>query len=683
MRTTRRRRRPWAEAAFAALLCALPQWAGQSPAAAADTPPGGLITYTLTAKNNGPSVARNATATDTLPEGISFVSSADGCSAVGQTVTCGPEGQLGVGQTKKWTFLARLSPSYEGDGSDLGNAAVGKSDSTDPDPDNNRPQPVRPPGPFTPQSDISAVKRALGSGPTIPGQEYEYEIDASNAGPSDARNVTATDTLPDGVTFVSSGAPCTAAGQRVTCGPQAKLVPGATAKWTFKVKLSAAYRGDGADLHNTATATSDSRDPDPTNNTSTAILPPGGVTAPQADLWAAKQPATTTPIAPGETFEYAVTVHNDGPSRALNAKATDTLPARLTFVDSVDNCTATGRTVGCGPQAVLEPGESRTWKFRVRLDSEYTGDGSDIRNTATVSSDTKDPVPANNTSSPAGLPGSTVNRPTADLAVTKTAVGDTPPAPGSTFDYKITVTNNGPSADAYNVKLTDDLPEGLSYVTSSPAGCTASGRAVSCKRTDPLKVGESVEYLLTVKVDPAYHGDGSDLKNTARVTADNIDPSSENDSDTASPPGGTVAAPSADLAILKKPVTDTPVAPGETFEYAVTVSNKGPSQAEQVQVTDTLPTALSFVSSDDTCSSGRAVTCGPLAALAPGASVTWVFKVKLAATYTGDGSDIHNTATVSSATKDPVTDNNSSTTGPPGGKVNKPTADLEVSKQTP
>ncbi|MFD9903965.1 DUF11 domain-containing protein [Streptomyces sp. NPDC059063] len=704
MSTTRHRRRRLAGAALAALVCALPQWPGQAQAAApsgsvprvttqlsralpaaarADTPPGGLVTYTLTAKNNGPSVARNVTASDTLPEGMAFVSSADGCTASGRTVTCGPEPQLGVGQTKKWTFIAQLSPSYQGDGSDLGNSASGTSDATDPDPDNNKVDPVTPPGPFTPTSDVSTVKTPLGVGPTVPGQEFEYEIEAHNAGLSDARNVKATDTLPEGITFVSSADPCTATGQQVTCGPHAKLVPGASVKWTFKVKLSAAYRGDGSDLRNTATSTSDSKDPDLSNNTSRPVLPPGGVSEPQADLWAAKEPVTSTPIAPGETFEYAVTATNDGPSRALNAKAVDRLPTQLAFVGSADGCTAAGQDVTCGPQAILEPGASKTWKFTVRLDSEYTGDGSDIRNTATVSSDTEDPALPNNTSSEAGLPGSKVNKPTADLAVTKTAVGDTAPRPGETFDYRITVTNNGPSADAFNVKLTDDLPVGLSYVSSSPEGCTVSGQLVSCRRATPLKVGETVEYTLTVKVDPAYQGDGSDIKNTAHVTADNIDPSSDNDTDTAGPPDGEIAAPSADLAIEKKPTTDKPVAPGETFDYMVTVTNKGPSQAEQVQVSDVLPTALSFVSSDDPCTAGRTVTCGPLATLAPGASVSWVFKVKLAATYTGDGGDLDNTGTVSSATKDPVTENNSSTTGPPGGKVEKPTADLEVSKEIP
>ncbi|MYT25194.1 hypothetical protein GTW69_33820, partial [Streptomyces sp. SID7760] len=52
--------------------------------------------------------------------------------------------------------------------------------------------------------------------------------------------------------------------------------------------------------------------------------------------------------------------------------------------------------------------------------------------------------------------------------------------------------------------------------------------------------------------------------------------------------------------------------------------------------------------------------------------------------YTGNGSDIRNTATVSALTADPNRDNNTSrAAGPPGGTVKKPTADLEVGKTTP
>ncbi|MEU7505575.1 hypothetical protein AB0B93_14775 [Streptomyces lavendulae] len=68
----------------------------------------------------------------------------------------------------------------------------------------------------------------------------------------------------------------------------------------------------------------------------------------------------------------------------------------------------------------MAPGASITWVIKVKLDPEYTGNGSDIRNTATVDALTADPRPANNTSAAAGPPEGTVKTPTADLEVGRT-----------------------------------------------------------------------------------------------------------------------------------------------------------------------------------------------------------------------------------------------------------------------
>ncbi|MFI5866323.1 DUF11 domain-containing protein [Streptomyces sp. NPDC051546] len=119
----------------------------------------------------------------------------------------------------------------------------------------------------------------------------------------------------------------------------------------------------------------------------------------------------------------------------------------------------------------------------------------------------------------------------------------------------------------------------------------------------------------------------------------------------------------------------------ETFDYVVTVTNRGPSTARQVRVTDRLPSSLEFVSSRDGCTpSGRTAVCGPLATLAVGASHAWVITVRLAAGYGGDGTDIVNEAVVDSATPDPDSRNNtSSLTGlevPPSAR----TADLSLRK---
>ncbi|MFG3410025.1 hypothetical protein [Streptomyces sp. NPDC048142] len=680
------------------IACALPLW-GATPAAAAPqlevtstraagptaegrmVPPGGLITYTLTVTNKGPSVARNVTATDTLPANITFESSKDGCTAVGQKVTCGPEPELAVGKTKTWTFVARLSPSYDGTGDDLGNAATTDSDATDPDKENNTNDPVIPPGPFDPKADLVATKSVAQTEPAVPGEEFAYTVTVTNKGLSDARNVKATDTLPRLLNYVSSADECTESQQKVTCGPDPVLAPGASVSWTFKVQLDPSYTGDGKDLPNTATAGSDTPDPDTRNNTSDQVYP--RVDTPEADLRIDKTTVTDTPVSPGETFQYAVRVTNDGPSRAESVSVSDTLPTPLSFVSPADGCTALGQRVSCGTLPTLDSGASRTWIFTVKLDSGYTGDGSDIQNIATVTSETDDPDETNNTSKPAGPPGDKVNPPTADLSVTKEPVGDTPPVPGKEFQYHITVSNDGPSADAHSVTLTDRLPKELTYVSSTPSGCTYDGDIVRCARSTPLKVGEKAEYLLTVKLDPSYTGDGTEIVNSATVTAANIDPNGDNDTSTAPLPSGKSGDPSADLEAGKKLGSDSPVSPGETFPYEITVTNQGPSEAKQVKATDTLTENLSFDHSPSGCTAaGRTVTCGPETTLGPDESKTWIVWVKLAPDYTGNGDDIVNTATVSSDTADPDSGNDSSTvTGVPGSKVDEAKADLEVDKE--
>ncbi|KPI09502.1 protein of unknown function DUF11 [Actinobacteria bacterium OK074] len=136
----------------------------------------------------------------------------------------------------------------------------------------------------TAAADVSAAKTALGTVPVAPGQEYDYRITATDNGPSAAANVTATDTLPTGLTFVSSPDGCTATGQKVTCGPRATLAAGASVAWTFHVKLDPAYTGDGTGLRNTATVATTTPDPNPANNTSAVALPPGGRVQASADV---------------------------------------------------------------------------------------------------------------------------------------------------------------------------------------------------------------------------------------------------------------------------------------------------------------------------------------------------------------------------------------------------------------
>ncbi|MFI1103843.1 hypothetical protein [Streptomyces melanogenes] len=300
-----------------------------------------------------------------------------------------------------------------------------------------------------------------------------------------------------------------------------------------------------------------------------------------------------------------------------------------------------------------------------------------LRNTATVT------APDNRTDTDTGDNSATAETTVtarADAEVTKEGVGAGPVRPGEEFVYRITARDNGPS-DTRNVKATDTLPAGLAFV-SSPDGCTAAGFFVTCPTATTLKAGSAVSWSIRVKLAATYQGDGSDLGNVAKITHDVTDPDTANNTSGAAFPPGGVTPPAADLVTVKKATTTTPVAPGETYAYTVTVTNRGPSVARGVRVQDPLPTPLTFLSSADACAvSDRTVTCGPVATLAPGASVSWTFGVRLDAAYSGDGTDVHNTATADADTADPDTTNNSGTATVPGGRLKPPTADLEFAKQ--
>ena len=255
-----------------------------------------------------------------------------------------------------------------------------------------------------------------------------------------------------------------------------------------------------------------------------------------------------------------------------------------------------------------------------------------------------------------------VTAPNTDLTITKTDGATTAILGGATV-YTITATNVGPNP-ANAATLADTFPAACTAVTWTCVGagggtCTASGSG-DLNDTVNLPSGGSVTYTANCSISPTASGS---LVNTATITAPGTvtDPNPGNNS--ATDTDSYVA--SADLGITKTDGVSS-ATPGGSTTYTIVASNSGPSNVAIATVADTFPPACISVSYTSVATGGAggnsASGLGNIRdaalTLQVGSSVTYTALCTLSQTATGS---LVNTATVSSATPDPVPGNNSAT----------------------
>jgi len=121
----------------------------------------------------------------------------------------------------------------------------------------------------------------------------------------------------------------------------------------------------------------------------------------------------------------------------------------------------------------------------------------------------------------------------ADLSISKSADID-PIVAGNTLTYTTTVNNAGPD-DAQNVVVTDTLPAGVTFVSTS--GCAEDPNGVPPCSLGTITAGGSAQYTVTVTVDSGTSGT---ITNQVAVTTTTEDPNSGNNAitedTTVSPP---------------------------------------------------------------------------------------------------------------------------------------------------
>jgi uncharacterized repeat protein (TIGR01451 family) len=581
---------------------------------------GQTVTYTMVVTNNGPSDAPGVILTDTLPAGLNYVlatASQGTCSGTG-TVICSL-GTINDGSSATVDIVANATAVGA-----FNNAVTVSSSVADPVPANNQDSESTT---VNPAADLS-ISKTDSADPVLAGSILTYTIAVTNSGPSAAADVSVTDMLPASVNLVSASASQgSCSGTTTVVCSLGTLNSGGTAEVVIVVQTTVAMT-----LNNTVDVSSSTFDPDPTNNTaseSTAINSAADLAITKTD--------SADPVLVGQPLTYTLTVSNLGPSSATGVVVTDTLPAGVSFVSvstSQGTCSGTS-SISCNI-GTLANGSSAV--VTVVVDPISVGT---VINTAGVIGAIVDPNPANNLAVEQTIIG-----PAADLSVSMSDSAD-PILAGDTLTYTIVVTNNGPS-QALGVTLTDTLPAGVNFVSSSTSQGSCGGSSTVVCALGSVNAGNGATVVIVVQSTAA-----GTLNNTAVVDSDTPDPNPADNMATES----TLVNPAADLSITKADSAD-PVTAGMHLTYTITVFNNGPSTATGVTVSDPLPADVNLVSavaSQGSCSGTGTVVCNLGTLTNQGeAAVTIVVQTTIEGV-------LSNTASVVGSPLDPDPTNNSST----------------------
>lgn len=372
------------------------------------------ITYTLTLTNGGPSTATAVVLEDVLSSGVTILSlSATGGATCNAGVpgdallptTCS-FGNLASGASRTMTINVHILPDFVGA---LHNDARVTSATFDNDASDNFDTIVTD---VAASADLSITK-SDSPDPVLAGNPLTYTLVVKNDGPSTANDVSITDGLPAGTTYVEgvdgNGATICALVQpdEVVCD-LGSIAPGASETVYITVTVDPSLP-DTASLSNTATVSSSTPDPIMANNTDTEST--NVDTA--ADIWLDKT-ASQRSGNPAPVIVYTLIVHNDngcegdaqstptpncgagGPSDARDIVVTDTLPLtpkkivvqyvspQCVYTKATHKvvCTAANLPAGASVQFVIE--------------AQANGSVGTILNSAVVTSSTPDPVTGNN-----------------------------------------------------------------------------------------------------------------------------------------------------------------------------------------------------------------------------------------------------------------------------------------------
>ncbi len=601
--------------------------------------PGNLV-YVVSVTNNGPSDASGVTVAEdlTLPAGVSRDSVAPSAGAFVDGVA--PDGiwtlDLAAGAAATLTITLTVDETTATGVDVIADTATVTGTGGGEILINTGDDSATAATSVTAESDLTITK-IDDQDPVDAGASLQYTIEVSNNGPSDATGVVVTDVLPAGVVFDTSSG-CSEDPNGVPTCSLGTVAVGATVSYTIDVTVDGATAGQ---ISNSATVTADSTLINTADDTATETTDVTALAGFTASVTGSADPALA-----GSALTYTVDVSNTGPGDGENVDVFSVLPDGALYASATGGCAQPGTLAGRRAQLaganvvppVTSPASaeavavidtvSEVLTFAVHLEGLAAG------NTVTA---------AHIHLGSAGTNGGIVHTLYAGTPV----FDNTSPITGA-IQLTTQEMNDLMSLDHYVQVHTTQYPGGelraqLVMTAEEPLFCSLGD----------IANGAASAFDVVVNL-PADSGDGSQLTITSLVQSSTKDPGLV----TLPAPNGsgelkgatarleTTVGTEADLVINKTDSVD-PVIAGDSLVYTIRVDNNGPSNAQDVVVTDPLPAGVTLVSTSGCAEDPMGVPTCSLGTIAAGGFGEYTINVAVSPSAPGI---ISNTATVTSST---------------------------------